>query len=188
VTTPDQEPLNPFLPPAAELDVRAAPIAAVGHLASRWQRFGGSLVDGLLGIAAMVPCMMGLLEGHFRMPDSGPLHLFPSFALLSGTGTLGWVSAGLLAATAVLQWTLLVMRGQTVGKMVAGTRVVRVDGTRAGFGNVVALRTWTVLLVGHIPKVNGLISLIDILFIFREDRRCLHDLVADTKVVDARAA
>jgi hypothetical protein len=29
------------------------------------------------------------------------------------------------------------------------------------------------------------LSIVNVLFIFRSDRRCIHDLVADTRVVEA---
>ncbi len=39
-------------------------------------------------------------------------------------------------------------------------------------------------MIGMVPYVGGIYGLIDSLFIFREDRRCVHDLIAGTKVVD----
>ena len=36
-----------------------------------------------------------------------------------------------------------------------------------------------------VPFVGGLVSLVDALLIFRDDRRCLHDEIADTIVVTA---
>jgi uncharacterized RDD family membrane protein YckC len=48
-----------------------------------------------------------------------------------------------------------------------------------GFVPHVALRAWLVTLIGIIP----LFGLVDILFIFREDKRCIHDLIAGTRVI-----
>jgi uncharacterized RDD family membrane protein YckC len=31
--------------------------------------------------------------------------------------------------------------------------------------------------------LGGLLAVVDVLFVFRRDRRCLHDLVAGTRVV-----
>jgi uncharacterized RDD family membrane protein YckC len=43
------------------------------------------------------------------------------------------------------------------------------------------------LVVSHVPVVHSMVvpalTSIDALFIFRRDRRCLHDLVAGTKVI-----
>ena len=41
-------------------------------------------------------------------------------------------------------------------------------------------------LIGAIPLVGTVFSLVNICFIFREDRRCIHDLMAGTHVVEAR--
>ena len=40
-------------------------------------------------------------------------------------------------------------------------------------------------VLAAIPGIGNLYALIDVLCIFREDRRCLHDLIADTNVVEA---
>jgi hypothetical protein len=39
-----------------------------------------------------------------------------------------------------------------------------------------------VQVVGSIPVLGMFASLVDVLFIFRDDRRCVHDLIAGTQV------
>jgi uncharacterized RDD family membrane protein YckC len=39
------------------------------------------------------------------------------------------------------------------------------------------------MVLQQIPVVNFILPLLDALFIFREDRRCIHDLIAGTKVI-----
>ena len=46
------------------------------------------------------------------------------------------------------------------------------------------MRYFPLAVIAQIPFAGGIFSLIDCLFIFREDRRCIHDLIAGTKVVD----
>ncbi len=67
---------------------------------------------------------------------------------------------------------VLARRGQSVGKQLRGIQVVRLDGSAVTRWRIVFLR-------------NALffIAPIDAAFIFRKDRRCLHDLLADTKVL-----
>ena len=48
---------------------------------------------------------------------------------------------------------------------------------------ILGLRYVLVMLVAVIPFIGGLLGVIDFLFIFRSDRRCVHDLIAGTKVV-----
>ena len=37
-----------------------------------------------------------------------------------------------------------------------------------------------------IPVLGPLFSLVNVCFIFREDRRCIHDLIAGTQVVNGQ--
>ena len=37
-----------------------------------------------------------------------------------------------------------------------------------------------------VPMLGGFASLVDALCIFREDRRCIHDLIAGTRVIEYR--
>ncbi len=90
---------------------------------------------------------------------------------------------GLLALAAILifQMVLLTQYGQTLGKKALDIRLVKVDtGQNGGFVPNVLLRLIVNGLLGIIPFY----SLVDILFIFRQDRRCIHDLIAGTEVVD----
>ena len=94
-----------------------------------------------------------------------------------------------------MQGYLLATRGQTIGKWLVGTRIVRADndevptlartlGLRYGTLAVGPVATLAVLVLnGVIPYVLIVVGSIDIALIFRRDRRCLHDLIAGTKVV-----
>jgi uncharacterized RDD family membrane protein YckC len=62
-----------------------------------------------------------------------------------------------------------------------------VDGAKPGFLRAVLLRLWINGILGSLPYVGSCYGLLDILFIFGADRRCIHDLIAGTKVVRLRA-
>jgi hypothetical protein len=47
------------------------------------------------------------------------------------------------------------------------------------------LRSVVSALPRLIPLAGNAFSLIDALFIFRQDRRCIHDMIASTRVVPA---
>ena len=89
------------------------------------------------------------------------------------------------------QWALVAWRGQTVGKLLVGSRIVRGDGAAPGLVHGVLLREWfqaLSLMFGGSDAARtflGLGSLVDVVFIFGAGRRCLHDRIADTYVVDA---
>lgn len=94
-----------------------------------------------------------------------------------------------LAGLATIQMYLLSTQGQTVGKKILNIRIVKFDtGENGGFAINVGMRGIVNGIIGIIPiYFLGLFpfySLLDALFIFRNDRRCIHDLLAGTKVIE----
>ena len=59
------------------------------------------------------------------------------------------------------------------------------DGRILSLGKIIGLRVLPISLAAHIPIVGGFVGLIDALFIFGSEKRCLHDYIAGTIVVDA---
>jgi uncharacterized RDD family membrane protein YckC len=89
-----------------------------------------------------------------------------------------------LLAFVIVQVVMLVKNGQTIGKRMLGIRIVKLDGSNPGFTNVIIMRGILPGLIGGIPMVGPVFSLIDVLLIFREDHRCVHDMLAGTIVVE----
>ena len=86
----------------------------------------------------------------------------------------------------LLHGYLLHTNGQTIGKRLVGTRIVSVvDNQILPLGRLLALRMLPVWVASQIPLVGGLLGIIDVLFIFSKDRRCVHDKIAGTKVINA---
>lgn len=113
----------------------------------------------------------------------------PSMAKGSDS-TAGLMLVGAIMVVGVLgfiayQLVQLYRTGQTFGKKLVGIRIVRTDGSRAGLRRIFALRYLVPGLIGAIPLLGAIFSLIDPLFIFNDEKRCLHDMIADTIVVDA---
>lgn len=91
------------------------------------------------------------------------------------------LAAAALLALVAAQAVMLARRGQTAGKRALGLRVVlRGTERNGGFGVNVLVRSLANGLLCLLPFY----FLIDSLLIFREDRRCLHDLLAGTVVVE----
>ena len=130
------------------------------ELASRGRRLGAAFIDGLL---FAIPYAMVKYGGGFVANLGG----FILFLALFG-----------------YQCWLVTQQGQTIGKRQLGIRIVAAeDGSNPGFVRVVVLRTFVNSLIAIIP----LYGLIDVCFIFRGDRRCVHDWIARTKVVTVAA-
>jgi uncharacterized RDD family membrane protein YckC len=61
-------------------------------------------------------------------------------------------------------------------------KIVRHDGSNPGFLQAVVMRNWLRVLLNMVP----FFALADALFIFGANKRCLHDLLAGTYVIDHR--
>ena len=138
------------------------------ELADRSTRLGACVLDFLIFLACLIP---GLMVISASDSDGGKGF---GGALLA----MGWL--GLL----VIQTVYLMKYGQSLGKRVLKIRIVRMsDDSVPGFVKVVLLRLWVPGLVCGIPYAGQIFWLLDGLFIFRDDKRCLHDLIAETKVI-----
>lgn len=163
---------NPYAAPVARV---AQPVAAAGDFvkSSRGARLGAVLLDS-------VPIFLVAIVAAIAVPG---------FARGNGSNTGAGIFLAIVAlamvAYAIYQLVMLHRHGQTFGKKLVGIRIVRTDGSRAGLGRIFALRYLVPGLVGMIPLLGPIFSLIDPLFIFNEEKRCLHDMIADTIVVDA---
>ena len=93
-----------------------------------------------------------------------------------------------LVALAIVQVYWLSTQGQTLGKRWMKIRIVRLDGSNPGFVGAVLQRGLLnfgvyLALVLMFRQLAYVYLLVDILFIFGPQKRCLHDLIAGTKVV-----
>ncbi len=169
-------PLSPVMPAINITDSIAATLEL--EPASRWLRLGAALLDSIVGGILVAPGLVVVMSaGFFADPNHPNTPL-----LLAGFGVLGF---GFLILMGI-QIYLLTTRGQTVGKKLLAIKIVNFeDETAPGFVKAFLLRSFVNGLIGSIPLVGAVYSLVDICFIFRGDRRCLHDLLAGTKVVKA---
>lgn len=134
-------------------------------LAERGDRFAANLVDHL---AIYSPLFLGgFLSGAL---GKGQAEIFSVLGVLLALGVGGYQ-------------VYLAQGGQSIGKRWRGIRVVRLDGSRASLGRIVFLRNF---VPASLSSFCGLVGLVDALVIFGQDKRCLHDMIADTKVVKVR--
>ena len=171
------------------------PASLENELASPWLRLGARLLDGVLAAVLVGPGFLMMLPWLIAQSNADASHgLFPRspFSAFSGDIPLAGIptsAAAVLAAGWVvlmaIQIALLSTRGQSVGKIVAGVRIVRLDGQPAGFVHAWLLRACVVGFICAIPFVGSFFAVLDILFIFTASRRCLHDRIAGTHVVKA---
>ena len=167
---------NPYSPPSSNLDIQALENIPEA-LASLRSRFLAALIDGIIMLVIVVPAMYFL--GIYGYAEKGEEAPFVTLILASAAGFLAY---------ALVNGHLLAKYGQTVGKRFLKIKIVSVDGTSAKLSKILLLRVLPIQLMGLIPVIGNWVAFGDALFVFREDRRCVHDLIAGTKVVNAAPA
>jgi len=171
---------NPYAPPRTNVAL-PDPEAAELEPADRGTRLGANLLDGLISGLPAIALIWGLLAFlGYGLFDADAAE--PSEWLLSLLSVI--IAGGLYLA---INGHLLARYGQSVGKRVCGLRIIRQDGGPLTLWDAFVKRYLSILLLGQIPIAGNLVSLVDALFIFRADRRCLHDLLAGTLVVKERS-
>ena len=164
---------NPYQAPAAGEPPETEGVAPE-EAGSRGARLVAYIMDSLIGFAVMFPIQIwaGVFDGF---PSGMKRQEFPRSLIWS----IGWILLWI-----ALNGSFLAKSAQTIGKKLMGLQVVTVkDGKPASLERLVFWRFMPMMLVSQLPYGAGLLSLADALFIFRADRRCLHDHLAGTRVV-----
>lgn len=166
---------NRFTPPKAALAEPNSPGSGL-PLAGRGARLGAVMLDGVVNAIIIygIAALMGGAAFSAMRADHG---FFGAFAVM-GALAPGWIVAMIIQGWMLHTW------GGTLGKRALSMRIVRTDGSRAGFVRLFFGRAGFAVVLPLIPVLGYLIALADALCIFRESRQCLHDQVADTVVVN----
>lgn len=159
---------NPYRAPAASLDALQAQQGI--ELAGRMERLGAAFIDGMISIVLVLPVMY--LVGYFDHPSESFL------------ATLGMQAAS-LALYFLVNGYFLKQTGQTLGKKMLGIKITDMHNNVPPLLRILTLRYLPWSAIAAVPVVGLFIPMIESLFIFRADRRCLHDLIAGTRVVKA---
>lgn len=151
-------------------------------LAERGTRLAAWFVDNIIAFIAVMPGLLVLGASVVRSILAGQPNMEQVDAGQLALGGM-LLFAGLVALVVVQVW-MLTTRGQTIGKRLLNIRIVRfADNANPGFIAAVLLRAIVPGFLGAVPYIGFIFTLVDICFIFRDDRRCIHDLIAGTKVV-----
>lgn len=166
-----QDTRNPYAAPGAHVEQ----YVEIDAKADRGTRLGATIVDTILYGLCWGP-------GYFQL-------MLATEAEPVTYGAVG-TAISILAALAgvalfVYNLWLLHAHGQTVAKKMLNIRIVRTGGQRASLARLFWLRIFVPSLIGAIPLIGPFFSLCNALAIFGSQKRCLHDLIADTIVVVA---
>ena len=177
-TQTDQE--NPYSTPYSDAQPFATDHAAEhadyrnpATWATHLGRLGGAILDSLIAFAAALPGLFFFIMISTAGDGSEAVAILGIFVAICG-----------FLAVQGYQWYLISTTGQSIGKKVIGTRIVDFDnGSNPGFVRAVILRLWVPGAIGAVPWIGGCFGLINVLWIFSSERRCLHDLIANTRVI-----
>jgi uncharacterized RDD family membrane protein YckC len=158
--------------------------SAIGHgkLATRVDRLLGVLIDGAVMLIPMiiVYVIMAIVLGLLGVEGT----TFIGRAILNIVG--GVIGVALFVA---INFRFL-SKGQTVGKLVIGTRIVADDGSLIPVDQLIVKRYLIIwgasVLISTIVPLLGIITIVDPLMIFRENHKCLHDELAGSKVISLK--
>ncbi|HNP63431.1 MAG TPA: RDD family protein [Woeseiaceae bacterium] len=165
---------NPYAPPEANIEVSQS---VDNELAGRWLRLGGSIIDTVILVVVFFGAiyLFGAMDGFLAGQETTTV----------AEDTLLLLSS--LVLFVALNGYLLATKGQTIGKVAVGTRIVSIhDGSLVPLWKLMLLRYLPYFGLGYLPIGGQILSLVNALMIFKADRRCLHDHTAGTKVVVAR--
>jgi uncharacterized RDD family membrane protein YckC len=165
------------------------PLASTGEElvpAARGMRLLAVIIDRILSALVALPGLLLLGPIFFRaIVDSVQGHTPDFSGLETGSMLLGLALLGTGSfVLGIIQIVMISTRGQSIGKRILGLKIVRFGtGAPVGFVNGWLIRSVVPSLISVIPWIGYLFLIVNYAFIFREDRRCLHDLMADTRVV-----
>lgn len=168
---------SPYQSPGTVFKATAQVATSKRPPASLSRRLRAFIIDTFIGVVIAIPAFLlifiALPENRGQEPNA--------ILLLIAFGWIILTAIGLMVANLYLLYT----RSQTVGKMLVKIQIVNYeDGQPADLVRTFLLRGIVNSLIGGIPCIGHIYSLVDILYIFGEEHRCIHDLIAKTIVVD----
>jgi uncharacterized RDD family membrane protein YckC len=158
--------MNPYAPPQVEIDPDSLAWGARESLARPATRFKAKFIDQFLLVALVL------------------LGLFSSAWVGGVTAVVG--SAVLGSGFCIYQWFLIATTGRSLGKRWCNIKIVMMDGQPVNLMSGVVLRSWLPGALSLVPGFGSVFGLLDGGFVLRAERRCLHDYMAGTKVIDSR--
>ena len=165
---------NPYRGP----DAAVAEFSSGDELAGRGARLGAAIIDFIIMLVVLLPIMYmgGYMAAATEAAQAG--------AQVGLGTTLMWAAIGFVIFV-VIQGFPLNATGQTWGKKLLKIKIVDLDGAKPPIGRLLGLRYLPIQAVANVPLIGPVVALVNVLLIFRIDRRCGHDLIAGTRVVHA---
>ena len=162
---------------AQKLREGVAPAAAQLY-AGFWIRFGAYLIDTMILAVVGSILQLAFTGSMLNMPEVKP-GMQPAEIFAPMLAAMGFVTLLNMAIAACYEGFFIGKTGATPGKMIAGLKVVRADGSPVGTGR--AFGRYFAKILSSLTLLIGFI-----MAGFDSQKRALHDMICDTRVVKAR--
>jgi uncharacterized RDD family membrane protein YckC len=157
-------------------DIQSGTVEGELELASTGRRFSALWIDSMIfSVLGMVGMFALLIPLGVLRPRPGPQPSEETFGFAVLAAVLAFV-----VAIVVYEALMLKARGQTLGKMAVGIRVVTPDGAPISTGQAWGRAVLRQVFFSYFALINYLPAL------FTKQRTCLHDMIVKTRVVRTR--
>ena len=181
------------------------------ELAGGWERIGAALLNNIFSTIAMIPMIVGFFVGFVNIRDNGNWNNIDDMQIMLNKFNPLWFLVGLAIFLAYSIWQCVLMSttGQSLGKKLLNLKVIKSDGSEAGFVGTILLRevvymVASAIAVGIVSNLlfmmltlediykeiilNNLFSYIPtlicaVMLFTSRDRRTLQDKIANTVVI-----
>lgn len=152
--------------------------AAVVTYAGFWIRFVAVMIDGIILAVAMGIVQFAVLGSFMSFPHFDPTTR-PEMVLAPLLGMIGVLTLVSIAISGTYESFFIYKYGATPGKMALSLRVVRPNGAPIDLGRAIGryfakMLSQIILYIGYI--MAG----------FDAEKKALHDMICDTRVVKTR--
>jgi uncharacterized RDD family membrane protein YckC len=144
------------------------------EMASIGRRFLALWVDQFLIALPLVVTFFALAAAEGLFKEGAPSDPTPAIAMFQVVISLGWIGVGIL-----YEGLMLASSGQTLGKKLLKIKVVTPEG-----GTITKSQAWSRAVVRQVMNFVPCLGLVDYLVAFGQERTCIHDQAARTRVVD----
>ena len=176
------------------------------ELAGGWERIGAALLNNIFSTIAMIPMIVGFFVGLMNIKDGDNWNIDEMQILVDKFNPL-WFLVGLAIFLAYCIWQCVLM--STTGQSLLNLKVIKSDGSEAGFVGTVLLRE-VVYMVASAIAVGIVVNLLFMMLTLEDtskemilnnsfsyiptlictvmlftsrDRRTLQDKIANTVVI-----
>ncbi|WP_019673482.1 RDD family protein [Psychrobacter lutiphocae] len=156
-------------------------------LANVGSRIAAVIIDQILAVLCMLPILSGLNFDFEQLQQAATDTVLITQLAESIPQHLALMSTVLILALFATQIFMLIRRGQSIGKLILGIRILDIQSKQVpSVTNIILMRTILTNVAYNIPTIGVVILIVDfVMMVSNKQRMSLHDKIAKTIVVKA---